>query len=88
MASVKKFFYSLIDAYAETSGKKYITEDLRHHAISYGWPTEIVNNMVVNSNGTVTFTNPIYKKAADDLEYGTIDTDKSPAIRTYMMGIK
>ena len=88
MASVKKFFYSLIDAYAETSGKKHTTEDLRHHALSYGWPTEIVNSMVLNPNGTVTFTNPIYKKVADDLEYGTIDTDKSPAIRTYMLGIK
>lgn len=88
MASVKKFFYSLIDAYAETSGKKHTTEDLRHHALSYGWPTEIVNNMVVNSNGTVTFTNPIYKNAAETLDYGTQDTPPSPAIRTYMMGIK
>lgn len=88
MASVKKFLCSLVYAYAKTSGKKHTTEDLRHHALSYGWPTEIVNSMVLNPNGTVTFTNPIYKKVADDLEYGTIDIDKSPAIRTYMLGIK
>ena len=88
MASVKKFLYSLIDAYAETSGNKHTTEDLRQHALSYGWPIEIVNSMTISASGEVDFSNPIYKNAAETLEYGTIDIDKSPAIRTYMMGIK
>jgi hypothetical protein len=88
VASVKKFLYSLIDAYAETGGKKHTTEDLRQHALSYGWPIEIVNSMTISASGEVKFSNPIYKNAAETLEYGTIDIDKSPAIRTYMMGIK
>ena len=88
MASVKKFLYSLIEEYAETSGKKHITEDLRQHALSYGWPIEVVNSMTVSANGEVKFSNPIYKDAAETLEYGTQDIPLSPAIRTYMQGVK
>jgi hypothetical protein len=88
VASVKKFLYSLIEEYAETSGKKHTTEDLRQHALSYGWPIEVVNSMTVSANGEVKFSNPIYKDAAETLEYGTQDIPLSPAIRTYMQGVK
>jgi hypothetical protein len=87
VAKVKSFLYSLIEQVAEPHTKKYETEDLRAHASSYGWPQEIVSSMSIDPTGTVKFSHPKHKKAAEDLEYGTQDVPLSPAIRTYMMGV-
>ena len=87
MASVKKFFYSVLEQAAKPHTKKYETKDLRAHATSYGWPIEVVNSMSIDHTGTVKFSHPQYKKAAETLEYGTQDTPLSPAIRTYMLGV-
>ena len=88
MASIQKFLYSVLDQVAKPHAKKYDTEDLRTHAASYGWPQELINSMSIDYTGTVKFSHPKYKKAAMDLDYGTQDTPLSPAIRTYMQGIK
>ena len=87
MASVKKFLSSIVEQVAEPHTKKYETEDLRAHALSYGWPQEIVSSMTMDRTGAVKFSHPKHKKAAEDLEYGTQDVPLSPAIRTYMMGV-
>jgi hypothetical protein len=87
VASIKKFFYSLIEQAAEPHTKKYETQDLRTHALSYGWPQEIVSSMTIDHTGTVKFSHPKHKKAAMDLDYGTQDIHMSPAIRTYLMGV-
>lgn len=87
MASVKKFLYSILEQAAKPHAKKYQTEDLRTHATSYGWPIEVVNSMTIDHTGTVKFSHPKYKEAAETLEYGTQDVPLSPAIRTYMMGV-
>ena len=87
MAKVKEFLYSIIDQVAEPHTKKYETEDLRAHALSYGWPKEIVSSMSIDPTGTVKFSHPKYKEAAETLEYGTQDVPPSPAIRTYILGV-
>jgi hypothetical protein len=87
VVSVKKFFDSLVKQAAEPHTKKYETQDLRTHALSYGWPQEIVSSMTIDPTGTVKFSHPKYKEAAETLEYGTQDVPLSPAIRTYMMGV-
>jgi len=87
VASVKNFLYSILEQVAEPYSKKYDTEDLRTHASSYGWPTEIVNSMTVDHTGTIKFSSPQYKEAAETLEYGTQDIPLSPAIRTYLQGV-
>jgi hypothetical protein len=87
VTSVKKFLYSVLEQVAEPYSKKYDTEDLRAHATSYGWPLEIVNSMTIDHTGTIKFSNPQYKEAAETLEYGTQDTPLSPAIRTYLQGV-
>lgn len=87
MAKVKSFLYSLIEQVAEPHTKKYDTEDLRAHALSYGWPQEVVSSMSIDHKGVVTFSHPKHKEAAETLEYGTQDVAPSPAIRTYLLGV-
>jgi hypothetical protein len=87
VASVKKYFYSLIEQAAEPHTKKYETQDLRTHALSYGWPQDLVSSMTMYPDGTVKFSNPKKKEAAMTLNYGTQDQPPSPAITTYILGV-
>jgi hypothetical protein len=87
VAKVKPFLYSILEQVAKPHTKKYETADLRAHALSYGWPKEIVSSMTIDHTGTVKFSHPKHKKAAMDLDYGTQDIHMSPAIRTYLMGV-
>jgi hypothetical protein len=87
VAKVKSFLYSLIEQVAEPHTKKYETKDLRTHALSYGWPQDVVSGMIMDHNGVVKYSHPKHKEAADILEYGTQDVPPSPAIRTYLMGV-
>lgn len=87
VVSVKKFLYSVIEQVAEPHTKKYDTEDLRAHALSYGWPQDVVSGMTMDHKGVVKFSHPKHKEAADTLEYGTQDVPPSPAIRTYLLGV-
>jgi hypothetical protein len=84
---MKQYLYAILEKAAKPQDKKYTTEDLRAHANSYGWPQEIVNSMSIDYTGTVKFSNPKYKKAAMDLDYGTQDVPLSPAIRTFLLGV-
>jgi hypothetical protein len=87
VAKVKQFLYSIVDQVAEPHTKKYETEELRTHALSYGWPQEVVRSMTLLPDGTVKFSHPKYKKAAMDLNYGTQDIPLSPAITNYLLGV-
>jgi hypothetical protein len=87
VAKVKEFLYSIIEQVAEPHTKKYETEELRTHALSYGWPQEVVSSMTMYPDSTVKFSHPKYKKAAMDLNYGTQDIPLSPAITNYLLGV-
>lgn len=87
MVSIKKFLYSVIEDVAEPHTKKYETADLRTHALSYGWPQEVVSSMSFHPDGTVKFSHPKHKEAAMTLNYGTQDVPPSPAITTYLLGV-
>ena len=87
MVSIKKFLYSVIEDVAEPHTKKYETADLRTHALSYGWPQEVVSSMTFHPDGTVKFSHPKHKEAAMTLNYGTQDVPPSPAITTYLLGV-
>jgi hypothetical protein len=87
VASVKKYFYSLIEQAKEPHTKKYETKDLRTHALSYGWPQDLVSSMTFHPNGAVKFSHPKHKEAAMTLNYGTQDQPPSPAITTYILGV-
>ena len=87
MAKVKSFLYSVLDQAIKPYTKKYETEDFRAHALSYGWPQEVVSSMSIDHTATVTFSHPKHKKIAMDLNYGTQDEPPSPAITTYIMGV-
>jgi hypothetical protein len=87
VAKVKDFLYSIIEQVAEPHTKEYETEELRTHALSYGWPQEVVRSMTMHPNGTVKFSHPKHKEAAMTLNYGTQDVPPSPAISTYLLGV-
>jgi hypothetical protein len=84
---VKSFLYSVLEQVAKPHTKKYETADLRTHALSYGWPQEVVSSMTFHPNGTVKFSHPKHKEAAMTLNYGTQDQPPSPAITTYILGV-
>ena len=87
MAKVKSFLYSILEQVAEPHTKKYETEDLRAHALSYGWPQEVVSSMSIDHTGTVKFSHPKHKETAMSWNYGTQDRPPSPAITTYLLAV-
>ena len=89
MASVKKTLNALIIAAEKRAVEEY-TSKLRSHATSYGWPEEITNNIKISHDGE---RNAIsYPQQLEDavltLEYGTQKIPPSPALRTFVLGIK
>ena len=87
MPKVKSFLYSVLEQVAKPHTKKYETADLRTHALSYGWPQDLVSSMTMYPDGTIKFSNPKHKESAMTLNYGTQDEPPSPAITTYLMGV-
>ena len=87
MAKVKSFLYSVLEQVAKPHTKKYETADLRTHALSYGWPQEVVSSMTMHADGSVTFSHPKHKETAMSWNYGTQDRPPSPAITTYLLGV-
>jgi len=87
VGNFKKTFDSLIIA-AEKQAVKVRTKQLQNHASSYGWPSEVVNNLNITYDGkNHAISHPRnYKDIIHALEYGTQDTQPAPALRTFMLG--
>lgn len=86
MSKFRSTFYAIIDKGAEATLQARI-EKLRKHAASYGWPSDITDQLKFSKGGTISYPEDI-KEAVLTLEYGTQDVPPAPAIRTFMLGAK
>ena len=86
MSKFRETFYAIIDKGAEATLQARI-EKLRKHAASYGWPSDITDQLKFSKGGTISYPQDI-EEAVLTLEYGTQDVPPAPAIRTFMLGAK
>lgn len=89
MASFRKLLNSIITAEEQRVVAEY-TQKLRTHAGSYGWPSEVTDNLTISHDGvnhTVSYPQSL-QEIVLTLEYGTQKVPPSPAIRTFMLGVK
>ena len=89
MASFKKTLNSIITA-AEKQVVKEYTKNLRSHASSYGWPSDVTDNLMISHDGsdhTISYPQNI-EDAVLTLEYGTQHVPPAPALRTFMLGAR
>ena len=77
--------YKKVLSQAAKETTKVMTAQLRAEAISNGWDADVANSLSVKfSNNKFKITSPAkYDKEINNLEYGTEDTQPSPAIRRY-----
>ena len=89
VASIKNTLNSLIVKAEQRAVAEY-TAKLRSHATSYGWPSEITDNLKISHDGerhAISYPQGI-EDAVLTLEYGTQKVPPSPALRTFVLGIK
>jgi hypothetical protein len=81
---VKKLAEATHKAKADTA--RFMTMQLRQHALSYGWDAEVANNLsVVHENGNFhAKVHPDHTDRAFVHEYGNEHTRPTAAIRKFM----
>ena len=85
--SIKAFGKAVILAAEKRSLEAY-TKELRNHAKNLGWPEEVYSSLSVKHDGIsphIAYSED-KKDLVNDLEYGTLDSRPSPALRTVMLG--
>jgi len=86
--SLTRYLREVVSEVEEKASAAY-TQQLRAHVGSHGWPEEVtVQLSITYKDGyhQIAYPDKI-KDQVLDLEYGTIDSPPSPALRTFMMGI-
>jgi hypothetical protein len=83
MKEIQAFHSALKRASHETS--QMMSTKLRHEARASGWPSHVVRNMRVSYGeaGFETHVHDAHKAEADNLEYGTTNTQPTAAVRRF-----
>ena len=83
MKEIAAFHSALTKASHETS--HFMSAHLRSEARASGWPTDVTNRMRVKygKDGFEAHVHDTHKAAAENLEYGTPDTQPTAAIRRF-----
>lgn len=84
---MKAFFKSYIVA-AEKKMLPAYTAKLRKHAKDMGWQDDLTNSVRIAHDGTspvIVYSSDVQQQI-NDTEYGTPDSTKKAALRTFMLG--
>ena len=88
VASAKSVLNRIVRKAEEQATEAY-TEKLRSHALTYGWPQNLVSQMRMDyANGYHSIKYPqTIEEQILTLEYGTQNVPPMPAMRTFMLGM-